>query len=46
MFSIAVIFSDEIEKKVLRGVSFFMGGGGVEENVLGYEKFYPCFVGV
>ena len=30
----------------VRGVSFFMGGGGVEENVLGYEKFYPCFVGV
>ena len=30
----------------LRGLSFFMGGGGDEEGVLGYEKFYPFFVGV
>ena len=30
----------------LGGLSFFMGGGGDEEKVLGYEKFYPFFVGV
>ena len=30
----------------LRGWSFFMGGSGVEEKVVGYEKFNLCFCGV
>ena len=35
-----------MEWKKVKGLSFFMGDGGDEEEVLGYEKFYPFFVGV